>query len=67
MIACNEEIAVLRQKSSKLKRKVRRAAEEEKAERDRIAVLETEISDLEDKLAHKIHQLGPRAVNNDSD
>jgi septal ring factor EnvC (AmiA/AmiB activator) len=58
VVACNEEIASLREKSGHLKRKVRRAAEEEKSERERIASLELEVAALEDQLAHKIHELG---------
>jgi predicted nucleic acid-binding Zn-ribbon protein len=59
--ACNEEIARLRGKSSSLKKKVRRANEEEKREKLRISALDKEISELEEKLALKLQEI-PRPI-----
>ena len=57
----------LRSKSSALKKKVRKANDEEKAERLKTAALEREIAALEDQLAHKIHELDPAEGASDGD
>jgi predicted nucleic acid-binding Zn-ribbon protein len=57
--ATKDEIEILRTKSSSLKKKVRKANEEEKEERAKILLLEAEVAELEDRLAHKLHELGP--------
>jgi len=55
--ACNAEILELRGKSGELKKKVRKAVEEEKQERAKITILDKEILELEAELARKLHKL----------
>jgi len=55
--ACNAEILELREKSSELKKKVRKAVDEEKQERAKITILDKEILELEAELARKLHKL----------